>query len=114
MHPEYDLTAHCNYGFNYDTVCTYNAVLKKFIEAHELSGSNLVYHNREKGVIRMNDERPMDFGGFGLPIDPNLFDIPECPNFSSGSSLLRDLMHTLIIDEMEKARMKKPKCTSAL
>ena len=61
-------------------------------EAHKLEGERITYTSQNSGQLQLNDEIPMEFGGFGPPIDPNIFSCAFSENFHDGKSLLNDLV----------------------
>ncbi len=38
-----EITTHCNYGFNYDTIRVYASILDRLTKAHEISESQEMY-----------------------------------------------------------------------
>ena len=51
----WEITNHCNYGFNYDTIKSYALLLKRFIQMYELRGSQRLYDCSSSGLLRLND-----------------------------------------------------------
>lgn len=88
---DYNFPDYYNYGFNSQTIVPYILLLKKFAEAQNI-GTPLDYSTHESELLMLNDEVPMDFGGFSPPIDQDLFDVPGCSSFSKGEPLFKCLV----------------------
>lgn len=71
-----DLTDYFNYGFNQDTMNIYAKLVKRTIEVLDES-INPTYFDGQSELMRLNDEIPMDLGGFCKFFDTSIFVNPE-------------------------------------
>lgn len=83
-----ELTDYFNYGFNDDTMNIYGKLVKRFIEVLD-HHKNLEYFNEPSELMRLNDEIPMDFGGFCKFHDPWIVDNETPENFHDGETLMK-------------------------
>lgn len=67
-----ELTEYFNYGFNEDTMNIYVKLVNRTLKVLDLK-KNLEYFDEPSELMRLNDEIPMDFGGFGKFYDPEVF-----------------------------------------
>lgn len=67
-----DITDYFNYGFNEDTMLIYSKLVRRTIEVMEES-VNPTYFDAASDLMRLNDQIPMDFGGFGKFFDLGIF-----------------------------------------
>lgn len=86
-----EITTHCNYGFNYDTIKCYASFLDRLVRAHEISGSQKDYQSNYD-LFRLNDGIPLEFGGFSPCLNKHLLDISSADDFSNGNSLFQYLI----------------------
>lgn len=54
-----EITTHCNYGFNYDTIKVYASILDRMTTAYNLKEIQKMYNCEESGLFRLNDGIPL-------------------------------------------------------
>ena len=99
-----DLTDYFNYGFNEDTMNIYGKLVKRTIETLDES-INPEYFDAPSMLMRLNDEIPMDFGGFCKFFDQSVFcgkeddeeGLQNMENFHNGEELFEYLICLVIM-----------------
>lgn len=103
-----DLTDYFNYGFNEDTMNIYGKLVKRTIETLDES-INPEYFNAPSHLMRLNDEIPMDFGGFCRFFDKSVFiseeeneeGLQNMENFHNGDELFEYLIYLVMTTRPE-------------
>lgn len=76
-----EITSRCNYGFNYDTIKAYSAMLDRFTMAQEIKKPGKKYDPSNSGFTKLNDGIPIDFGGFGPAYNKSILNISKLDHF---------------------------------